>query len=285
MMQEVAGGSKEGLQRNYSEAVKNKKKENIIIVQPKREQESETTKKLVKEKIDIKKLEVGISKLKKGNKGSIILGCESEGEMEKLRDTVREKLGDDFKVTEPKGVKPKIKAVIVGEEEMQMDDEALIDTIKKQNKIDEELHIKIVKRMAKGNENSRAGSGRKEDGSLIMEVDEIAHELMLKKEKINIGWRKCPVFEHYSVKRCFKCWGYYHIAKNCKREETCHKCAGNHKASDCKVTKMRCVNCMYKSKTYNLKINDEHDALNRKCPTFTRALEEEKKRAGWESTK
>ncbi|EFN68952.1 hypothetical protein EAG_00180, partial [Camponotus floridanus] len=42
----------------------------------------------VKEKVDIKKLDVGITKLKKGNKGSIILGCESESEMEKLRDTV-----------------------------------------------------------------------------------------------------------------------------------------------------------------------------------------------------
>lgn len=272
---------------SYSEAVKNKKKESILIVQPKREQESEATKKLVKEKVDIKKLEVGITKLKKGNKGSIILGCESEREMEKLRDTVREKLGEDFKVTEPKGIKPKIKVVNVGEEEIQLDDVSLIDTIKKQNKIDEESYIKIVKKMDKGrsDDNTHAGGGRKEDGSLIMEVDEMTHEIMLRREKLNIGWRKCRVFDHYSVKRCFKCWGYYHIAKNCKREETCHKCAGNHKVSDCKAKKMRCVNCMHKIKAYNLKINDEHDALSRKCPTFIRALEEEKKRSGWESTK
>ena len=63
---------------------------------------------------------------------------------------MREKLGDDFKVTEPKGIKPKIKVVNVGEEEMQLDNVILIDTIKKQNKIDEELYIKIVKSMVKG---------------------------------------------------------------------------------------------------------------------------------------
>lgn len=79
---------------------------------------------------------------------------------------------------------------------------------------------------------------------------------------------------------CFKCWGYYHIAKNCKRQETCHKCAGEHKASECKATKLRCVNCIYKNKTHNLKINDEHDALSMKCLTYIRALEEEKKRTG-----
>ncbi|KAL6257777.1 hypothetical protein P5V15_011362 [Pogonomyrmex californicus] len=37
-------------------------------------------------------MEVGITKLRKGSKGSVILGCESEGKMEKLKDTVRENL-------------------------------------------------------------------------------------------------------------------------------------------------------------------------------------------------
>ncbi|XP_011694553.1 PREDICTED: uncharacterized protein LOC105453951 [Wasmannia auropunctata] len=197
--------------------------------------------------------------------------------MEKLKDTVREKLGEDFKITEPKKIRPKIKVVNVGDEEMQLKDETLVDTIKKQNTIDsrdEEFCIKIVKRMIKD-----------KGGSLILDVDEMTHELILRKDKINIGWRKCLVFDHYSVKRCFKCWGYYHIAKDCKRQETCNKCAGNHKASECRAKKMRCVNCMHKIKTYNLKINDEHDALSRKCPTFIRALEEEKKRTGWQTTK
>lgn len=66
--------------KSYSKAVKEKKKESILIVKPKTEQESEKTKKMVKEKVDIKNLAVGITKIKKGGKGSIILGCESERE-------------------------------------------------------------------------------------------------------------------------------------------------------------------------------------------------------------
>jgi len=42
---------------------------------------------------------------------------------------------------------------------------------------------------------------------------------------------------------------------------------------------------MYKNKTYNLKINDEHDTLSVECPIYVRALEEEKKRTGWTSNK
>jgi len=100
---------------------------------------------------------------------------------------------------------------------------------------------------------------------------------MLRKEKLNIGWRKCMVFNHYSVKRCFKCWGYYHLAKNCARQETCHMCAESHISNECKTTQRRCINCMYKNKTYNLKINDECNALNIECPTYIKTLEEKKK--------
>jgi len=87
------------------------------------------------------------------------------------------------------------------------------------------------------------------------------------------------------VKRYFKCWGYYHIAKNCTREETCHKCAESHNSRDCTATKKKCVNCMFKIRTYNLKIKDEYDVLSPECPTLTRALQEEKRRAGWEDAK
>jgi len=49
------------------------------------------------------------------------------------------------------------------------------------------------------------------------------HDLLLRKEKQNVGWKKYLIFNYINVKKCFKCWGYYHIAKNCTRNETCHK--------------------------------------------------------------
>jgi len=40
----------------------------------------------------------------------------------------------------------------------------------------------------------------------------------MKERKVNVGWKKCSIFEHFNVKRCFKCWDYYHIAKYCTKE-------------------------------------------------------------------
>lgn len=276
------GETKGNALKSFADAVIGKKKESVIVVKPKNHQESETTKKVVKEKINITDMAVGITKLKKGNKGNVILGCESKSEMEKLKVTVQNKLGEDYNIMEPKGAKSKIKTVNIEEEEIKLDDEKLLYAIIKQNKIEderEEFHMRIIKKIAK--ENTRGGEN---NGSLIIELDDVTYDELMKRGKINVGWRKCRVFDYISVKRCFKCWGYYHIAKNCVKQESCHKCAGKHKAEECREKKMRCVNCMHKIKTYNLKINDEHDALSRECPTYLKALEEEKKRTGKKDT-
>jgi len=58
-----------------------------------------------------------------------------------------------------------------------------------------------------------------------------------------------------------------------------------HNSSDCTATKKKRVNCMFKIRTYNLTISDEHDTLSPECPTFKRTLQEEKRRAGWEDAK
>lgn len=283
----IRGGmhaSAEGVHGSYSDIVK-KKKENIIIIKPKVQQESETTKKIIKEKIDIKNMPMGITKVRKGREGTVILGCETGEEINKLKDVMQSKLGENYNVTESLQKKPKIKIININEEEMELDGDELLDTIKRQNSMNES-RISIVKKISK-RKNMDDSQPRSKSGAIIIEVDEITHDLMLKKEKLNIGWRKCPVFDHVSIKRCFKCWGFYHIAKNCTRDETCHKCAGTHKASECrkKENKNKCVNCMFKIKTYNLKIKDDHDALDPECPTYKRAIEEEKRRGGWEVKK
>lgn len=275
MIQGGVLGTTREVTRTYSGAVKEKKKETVIIIKPNERQESEATKKKIKEKVDIKNMAVGVTRLKKGSNGAVILGCETTEEIEKLKTIVQEKMGEGFKVMETKQQKPKIKIVNMEVDELELADDELVETIKKQNAMEDKegREMKIVKRINKE---------ERHEGSIIMIVDEGTHQEILNKGKISVGWRKCPVYNHVNVKRCYKCWGYYHIAKNCTREETCHKCAGNHETSKCTATKNKCINCMFKNQAYNLEINMEHDALDRECPTYKRAIQEEKRRAGWD---
>jgi len=66
-----------GIKKSYSEATKEGKKKNVIIVRFKTQSKSETTKKLIKEKVDIKNMAVEITKFKKGTNGKMILDCET----------------------------------------------------------------------------------------------------------------------------------------------------------------------------------------------------------------
>lgn len=192
MMQEGACGPPRGMPNKYSDIVKEKKKENVIIIKPKTQQESEATKKMIKEKVDIKNMEVGITKLRRGGGGAVILGCESKEGMEKIKATVQATMGEEVKVSEPQRKKLKIKIVNVGGDEIKMNDEELIDSIKKQKRIEgdgEEFSMRIVKKIFKGRKvnNERSGRRGEDEGSLIMELDDSTHETLINKGKINIG--------------------------------------------------------------------------------------------------
>jgi hypothetical protein len=69
-------------------------------------------------------------------------------------------------------------------------------------------------------------------------------------------------------KRCVKCQGYGHFARECKStKDVCTRCAGEHRTTDqgCPVGKgqpMRCVNCA----------KDGHGAADRGCEEYRRRL-------------
>ncbi|XP_070169411.1 uncharacterized protein PF3D7_1120000-like [Polyergus mexicanus] len=233
MIQGEVGGSTGRIQRSYSEAVKEKKKENVIIIKPKIQQESEVTKKLIKEKVDIKNMAMGITKLKKRKQGDMIMGCETGEEMKTLKATVQDKLGENFKVTESPQMKLKIKIINVSEEEMRLDDDDLITTIKKQNRIDainDGFQMRIVKKIVKEKRNDNNQLRRKD-----------------------------------------------------KEEDALN--AGDTIILQKTVREMKHAKCDHREIIKRLNISDEHDALSPECPTFKRAIQEEKRRAGWEDAK
>lgn len=63
-------------------------------------------------------MSIGVSKLRKGGKGAIILGCKRIGEQElkQLKSKVENTLGGKYQIIEPKGVQPKLKILNLDEE-------------------------------------------------------------------------------------------------------------------------------------------------------------------------
>ena len=52
-------------------------------------------------------------------------------------------------------------------------------------------------------------------------------------QKLNIGRKKCRVFDGTDICMCFKCLGYNHKTSECAREETSYRCHGRHQSKEC----------------------------------------------------
>jgi len=67
-----------------------------------------------------------VSKFKKGNNGTVILGCDENKDFRILKEIIVEKLRDNFKVTETTPRKPKVKIINIGKDELEMEDKDLV---------------------------------------------------------------------------------------------------------------------------------------------------------------
>ncbi|KMQ86760.1 hypothetical protein RF55_14183 [Lasius niger] len=76
-----------GKMKSYSEAASNGR-EAVIIVRPREEDasSSENTKRDIKNQIDVSKMGVGITKMKKATNGAVVIGCENKTQIERLKD-------------------------------------------------------------------------------------------------------------------------------------------------------------------------------------------------------
>lgn len=109
--------------------------------------------------------------------------------------------------------------------------------------------------------------------TMILEVDQYTHKVLVEKQRMKIGWKNCRVYDYVSVVRCYKCWGYSHFATECKNETTCKKCAGNHQYNECQNSIKKCVNCSKSAKKLNLSIACDHEATDIECESYKRMVD------------
>ena len=73
---------------------------------------------------------------------------------------------------------------------------------------------------------------------------------------VKIGYRRCKVYEP-NPRQCFKCFGFGHGAKTCRKTAVCSKCSSKeHSFRDCSEP-LCCPNC-----------SESHNALEKTCPAY-----------------
>lgn len=145
--------------------------------------------------------------------------------------------------------------------------ESIINELKENNEAIKDIQMKLVTVI------NRKATGRKNSSNdIVIETNGAAYAKLLEMKQLSLPWRECQILEHVYVKRCYKCLGSSHIAKDCKGGQKCSKCAGTHKFSECKSSKLCCANCRSANETHKTKNATNHHAWSKECTIYKRRI-------------
>lgn len=116
----------------------------------------------------------------------------------------------------------------------------------------------------------KTGAKDKNSNNVIIEVTKEVRDIIIKKDRLYVGWNCCKVQDYLAVTRCYKCQGFGHTSKYCRSTtDICGHCSeGNHSYKECKNTAKpaTCANCKKAGK------NSDHCVTSKDCPAYTSAL-------------
>lgn len=268
-----ARGQEAGKKKSYSETAAKKQKA-IIIIKPVEENEassSKDTKRDIKNKIDITKLGVYITKMKKVTRGAVVVGCEDKRQADKLKKKVTKDLDEKYIIQTlmKKKLKIRIFRIFDVDKEDSENEQDFWGKIEEQNGFRKDSTSgKIIHKSA--NEKTKKTT-------IIAEVNDETREKLLELGKVKIGWKICKVQEYIGILRYYKCCGFYHFAKDCNKKETCGNWAGQHTTKECRSQEKKRANCEDKIKNFKIKnLNSNHSAYDNNCPCYKREIEKQK---------
>jgi hypothetical protein len=247
---------------SFAEVLKNKNEEPVVVIKPKKgDQSSETTKKIVKEKIDPTKVQV--NDLRNVSNGGVVMRCNNKADVDECKKMIENELGTAYDVSVPEQKRPSLK--IVGLSEM-LDKEEIVSKIKAQNDfVNQDSFIEV-----------KALWQKKSVISLVIKTDGETFQKMIEQERIYIGWDRCRVFEHFHFQHCFNCAGFHHLAKDCKNAVQCPRCAGKHPLKECSSKTEQCANCLSINANLKMNVPTNHPAWSRDCSVYLRKISVER---------
>jgi Zinc knuckle len=241
---------------SYASIVQNNKP--VVIVRPKNaEQLGAETINQIKSVFD--PVANNINGVKSVSKGGVVIMCNDLESINRCREEISEKLGDEYEVNVSKQKKPLLK--IWGLSDI-IEKEELVQRLKKQNECvleSADLNIVTIKRNPRG-------------VMCLLEADQQTHESLLAVGRVLIGWDSCRVYQHIDILRCFKCSQFGHIAANCRNQLCCAKCCGDHDGLDCDSDNVKCVNCVGANERLKLNLDVNHASFSLKCPSYQRKV-------------
>lgn len=211
----------------------------------------------------------GTRKIKNG----VAVYCENELSLNTLKNSLDNKLGSQYSINEARKLNPRLLVKNVKLNEDLNSDAEIITNILSQNDLGEfkSSDFKIITKLKYFN-----------NYNIVIEVPSILRKLLITREYLWLGWKKCTVGDHLRILQCFKCSGFGHTEKQCKSEVSCVNCASDHTVKNCKAEESKCVNCVNYNKRHKFNLSVKHSAKDSCCPVYKNYVEKFKVRINYD---
>lgn len=103
----------------------------------------------------------------------------------------------------------------------------------------------------------------------VLEVNPKDFRAIQKNGYVNLDLVRIRVEQHIYIRRCFRCNNFGHTTVNCPdKQDTCPRCAEQHRLECCKSEKLTCINC----KRLGAK-DTAHAAMDGCCPVYQKKVQ------------
>lgn len=192
----------------------------------------------------------------------MVLRCINANDTLKIKNAVNEKFGETYDVSLPTLKKPRLKITNIDEN---LSDDNIISELKRFNNQINDCNIQLIARIKRVKRGFTFND-------IIVEVDSVSQKKMIEFGTLYLPWRECKVYEHIYLKRCYKCCGFSHTSIECKNNQFCSKCSGQHKFSECNNNKVECINCKIANYNFKTNLNINHHAWSKECAVLQRRM-------------
>ncbi|KAH7964145.1 hypothetical protein HPB51_027619 [Rhipicephalus microplus] len=192
----------------------------------------------------------------------IILTTASKESSGKLERILRSRNGfQQVKVNKPKQNRYNIKVIGVDDE---LANDALPQRIIEQNRLECNPEDILVRKSWKG----------KQETTLVLALNRVGLMALKERKYINIGWSRCPWFDHISVPCCSRCAQYGHTHFDCQGPIRCNNCGRKgHTQNKCHE-KAFCIVCEREGYSGD----KDHSMMSWQCPAYQERVEFEKRK-------
>lgn len=203
-----------------------------LILVPKSVQRPEKSMAIVKEKIDIAKLGVGVLEVRSRPSGNLVIFPESAHSRDLLQKDVDRNLGNVFSTKVGRRKYPHVIIHDLPGDQTPID---VVTSLGTQNGITTHADDAKFVFSIRGREEGRR--------SMVMRVAPYVYQALMKRGKISVGWEIFRVKKFTPVARCYKCQGHGHLQGTCTGGVSCGRCAAAHPTRECTSDNVSCALC------------------------------------------